>query len=43
MNHNKSINKKFNNLHERVVRLIYSDLSGNFQELLERDNSLTIH
>ena len=43
MTHNKSINKKFNNLHERVVRLIYSDHSGNFQELLERDNSLTIH
>ena len=25
MNHSKSINKKSNNLHERVLRLIYCD------------------
>ena len=43
MNHNKSINKKINNLHERTIRLIYSDHSSNFQELLQRDNSVTIH
>ena len=43
MNHNKSINKKINNLHERALRLIYCDHSSNFQELLQRDNSVTIH
>ena len=43
MNHNKSINKKNNNLHERALRLIYCDHSSNFQELLQRDNSVTIH
>ena len=42
MNHNKSINKK-NNLHERVLRLIYCDHSSDFQELLQTDNSVTIH
>ena len=43
MNHNKSINKKINNLHERALRLMYSDHSSNFQKLLQRDNSVTIH
>ena len=43
MNHNKLINKKTNNLHERALRLIYCDHSSNFQELLQRDNSVTIH
>ena len=43
MNHNKSINKKINNLHERALRLIYCDHSSDFQELLQRDNSVTIH
>ena len=42
MNHNKSINKKINNLHERALRLIYCDHSSNFKELLQRDNSVTI-
>ena len=43
MNHNKSINKKINNLHEKTLRLIYCDHSSDFQELLQRDNSVTIH
>ena len=43
MNHNKSINKKINNLHERALRLICCDHSSNFQELLQRDNSVAIH
>ena len=42
MNHNKSI-KKVDNLHERALRLIYCDHSNNFQELLQRDNSVTIN
>ena len=43
MKRNKLINKKFNNLHERALRLIYCDLTSNFQELLQRDSSVTIH
>ena len=42
MNHNKSINNKINNLHERALKLIYCDHSSSFQELLQRDNSVTI-
>ena len=43
MNHNKSINKKINNLDERALSLIYCDHSSTLQELFQRDNSLTIH
>ena len=43
MNHNKSINNRINTLHETALRLIYCDHSSNFQELLQRDNSVTIH
>ena len=37
------VNKKINNLHERALSLIYCDHSSNFQELLQIDNSVTIH
>ena len=43
MNHHISINNRINSLHERALRLIYCDNSSNFQELLQRDNSVTIH
>ena len=43
MNHNKSINKKINNLHKRALRLIYCDHSSDFQELLQRDNFVAVH
>ena len=43
MNHNKSINKTINNLHERALRLIHCDHTNKFQELLQRDNYVTIH
>ena len=43
MNRNKSINKKIDNLHERALRLIHCDHSSNFQELLQRDNSVITH
>ena len=43
MNDNKSISNGINSLHERESRLIYCDHSSNFQEPLNRDNSVTIH
>ena len=44
MDESQQINKqKINNLHERALRLIYCDHSSNFQELLQIDNSMTIH
>ena len=43
MNHNKSINKKISNFHERALRIIYCDHSSNFQGLFQRDNFVTIY
>ena len=43
MSHNKSINNWINSLHETALRLICCDHSSNFQELLRKDNSVTIH
>ena len=44
MDESQQINKqKINNFHEIALRLIYCDHSSNFQELLQRDNSVTIH
>ena len=43
MDRDKAINKKINNLHERVLLLIYCDHSSNFQELFQRNNLVTKH
>ena len=44
MNESQQINKqKINNLHETALRLLFCDHSSNSQELLERDNAVTIH
>ena len=36
-------NKKITYLHERCLRLIYSDKSSSYEELLERNGSVSIH
>ena len=43
MFHSRNINNKINKLHERVLRLVYKDDMSTFQELLEKDGSVTIH
>ena len=43
MNHNISINKKINGSHKRALRLIYCDHSSNFQEILQKENSVLVH
>ena len=43
MFHNRTLNNKINKLHERALRLVYDDESLSFQELLDLDNSMTIH
>ena len=37
------MNNKFNRLHERSHRIVYSDQSSTFEELLERDKTFSIH
>ena len=43
MFHSRTLNNKINRIHERALRVIYSDKSSTFQELLEKDNSVSIH
>ena len=43
MQHSRKLNNKINRIHERALRYVYFDYSSSFKELLERDNSFTIH
>ena len=43
MFHSRSLNNKINRLHERALRLVYKDCNASFEQLLERDNSFSIH
>ena len=43
MFHNRTLNNKINRLHERALRLAYDNDSSSFQELLNLDNSMTVH
>ena len=42
MNHNRSLNNN-NRIHERAFRIVYGDEKSTFKELLEKDNSVTVH
>ena len=39
---NQGSNNRINELHKRKLRLVYSDNNQNFEELLEKDGSLTL-
>ena len=43
MFHTHSLNNKISRLHERCLRIIYNDKRSNFEELLVKDNSVSIH
>ena len=43
MFHNRTLNNKINKLHERALRLVYKNENLSFIELLDTDNSVTIH
>ena len=43
MFHNRELNNKINKLHERVLRIVCKNSKLSFQELLNLDNSFTIH
>ena len=43
MFHSRILNDKINKLHERALRLVYKDDNLTFQQLLEKDKSVTIH
>ena len=39
----RKANNRINKLHERALRIIYDDDVSSFEQLLEQDNSFTIH
>ena len=43
MCYNRSLNHKINRLHERCLQIIYSDKKSSFDELLDKDESISIH
>ena len=43
MCHSRINSKKINRLHEKYLRIIYGDKESSFIELLEKDNSVSIH
>ena len=43
MFHNRKINTRINNQHYRALRMIYQDEYSSFEELLQKDGSVTIH
>ena len=43
MFHSREINNKINNLHERALHITYKDTESSFEELLVKDNSVSMH
>ena len=43
MSCSRTLNKKFNKLQERALRILYNDDISTFAQLLEKDNSITVH
>jgi len=43
MFHSRKLNNKINRLHERCLRIVYNDNSLTFEQLLTKDNSVSIH
>ena len=43
MCHSRANNSKISRLHERCLRIMYSDKQSSFEALLEKDGSISIH
>ena len=43
MFHSRKLNNRINRIHERALRIAYSDSNSSFEELLKQDDSFTIH
>ena len=39
----RTLNRRINRLHERALRIAYEDYESSFEELLIKDDSVTIH
>ena len=43
MFHSRKMNKRINKIHERSLRIVFNGNISSFRELLDKDNSVTIH
>ena len=43
MFHSRILNNKINKLHERALRIVYKDYDSSFENLLNIDNTFTVH
>ena len=43
MCHHRSVNNKINRLHERCLRIAYSDSVSSFEDLLDNERSVSVH
>ena len=43
MFHSRNLNNKINRIHERTLRITYNHKSSSFQNLLGKDNSVTMY
>ena len=43
MFHSSKLNNKINKLHERCLRIVYSDNTSSLEKLLETDNFVSMH
>ena len=43
MFHSRCLDNKINRLHESYFKMIYNNKISNFEELLNKDNSVSIH
>ena len=43
MFHSRTLNNKINILHEKALRIVYSDFKADFDELVEKDDSFSLH
>ena len=42
-NSSRKLNDRINRIHERGLRLVYDDYTSSFKELLDKDESVTVH
>ena len=42
MFHSRNLNNEINRLHERCLRVIYNDKTSSFEQLLEKDSSVSM-
>jgi len=43
MCHSRTLNTRINKLQERALRIVYRDDNSTYQELLQKDNTVTVH